>query len=182
MTRDEMIHYPEISGPVRTLGPVDVPSLIKSLQPYIEQQLIDKKQIALRKPEDWDGVGELRDSGRPLNVELYMSFNVWVDGTEVLQSIAADLGIKEFGRIRMLNLIPRTNYTFHYDPDSWRVHIPLITNEDAFMIVAGKLWHLPIGNAYLIKVKDYHSAMNAGKEDRIHIVFDWCDNLAGDTE
>jgi hypothetical protein len=182
MTREEMIHQPQETGPVRLLGPVDVGSLVESLKTYIEQQVSDRNQIALRKPDDWDGTGELRDSGRTLNLELLMSFKTWLPGTELLQKIAESLGIKDYGRVRLLLLGPRTNYTFHHDPDSWRVHIPLITNEDAFMVVAGKLWHLPIGNAYLIKVKDYHCAMNAGKEDRIHIVFDWCDNLAGDTE
>lgn len=182
MTRDEMIHYPELTGPVRLLGPVDVDGLNVSLQSHIDQQLRDKKQIALRKPVDWDGVGELRDSGRPLTRELFTSFTVWIEGTELLQSIAHDLGVNEGGRVRLLNLPPKTNYSFHHDPDSWRVHIPLITNEDAFMIVHGKLWHLPIGNAYLVKVKDFHCAMNSGKEDRIHIVFDWCNNLAGNEE
>lgn len=178
MTRDEMIHIPNTEGPVRVLGPVDVDSLLVSLKPYIDQQHAGKVQVALRKPEDWEGTGELRDSGRPLNLELLMSFKHWVSGTELLQEIAAKLGIKEYGRVRMLLLAPRTNYSFHYDPDAWRVHIPLITNDSSFMIVAGKLWHLPVGNAYLVKVQDHHCAMNAGNEDRIHIVFDWCDNLA----
>lgn len=178
MTRDEMIHIPEKDGPVRLLGPVDVDSLIDSLKPYIDQQIHDRKQIPLRKPDDWDGVGELRESGRVLDAELVMSFKHWVPRTEILQKIASNLGIRDFGRVRMLILGPRTNYSLHYDPDSWRVHIPLLTNENSFMIVHGKLWHLPVGNAYLVKVKDHHCAMNAGNDDRIHIVFDWCDNLA----
>lgn len=178
MTRDEMILHPQETGPVRVLGPVDVESLVESLKDYITKQISDREQIPLRRPDDWDGTGELRDSGRPLNLELLMSFKNWVPGTELLQKVATDFGVKEYGRVRMLILGPRTNYSFHHDPDAWRLHIPLITNENAFMIVHGKLWHLPVGNAYLVKVKDHHCAMNAGNEDRIHIVFDWCDNLA----
>lgn len=173
-----MVNVPQSTGSVRNLAPIDVDRLAASLQLYIEQQLSEKKQIVLRKPEDWDGAGELRDSGRPLNLELLMSFKQWILGTEYLQSVSDSLGVKDYGRVRLLNLQPRSNYSFHHDPDSWRVHIPLITNKDAFMIVDGKLWHLPIGYAYLVKVKDFHCAMNAGNEDRIHIVFDWCDNLA----
>ena len=178
MTRDEMVNIPTDTGSVRVLGEVDTNALIRVLQPYINQQLTQKKQIVLRKPEDWDGAGELRDSGRPLNKELLMSFKIWIEGTELLQDIANQFGVRDYGRVRMLLLSPKTNYSFHHDPDAWRLHIPLITNPDAFMIVDGKLWHLPVGNAYLVKVKDHHCAMNAGSEDRIHIVFDWCDNLA----
>jgi hypothetical protein len=58
------------------------------------------------------------------------------------------------------------------------VHIPLITNNESFVFVDGKMWHLPLGNAYLVKVKHHHLAVNAGMENRIHIVFDYCDNLA----
>ena len=177
MTRDEMIHQPQETGPVRLIGPVDVDSLVVSLKTYIEQQVSDRNQIVLRKPDDWDGIGELRESGRILNAELLMSFRNWLPNTEVLQNVAKMLGIRDFGRVRLLMLGPRSNYSFHHDPDSWRVHIPVVTNENAFMIVHGKLWHLPLGNAYLVKVKDHHCAMNAGNEDRIHIVFDWCDNL-----
>lgn len=180
MTRDEMIHRPTYEGSVRLLAPIDSDSLITSLQPYMDQQLVDKKQVALRTPEDWDGTGDLRDSGRQVNLDLLMSFKNWIQGTEVLQSIASTLGIREYGRVRMLNLAPRSTYSFHQDIDGWRVHIPLKTNDSAFVIVDGKLWHLPIGSAYLVKVKDHHCAINAGTEDRIHIVFDLCDNLVDD--
>jgi len=182
MTRDEMILCPTHAGSVRLLAPIDSDSLITSLQPYLDQQLSGKKQIGLRTAEGWDGTGDLRDSGRKINLELLESFNSWVQGTEVLQSIATALGIREYGRVRMLNLSPRSTYSFHQDIDGWRVHIPLKTNDSAFVVVDGRLWHLPIGNAYLVKVKDYHCAMNAGTEDRIHIVFDLCDNLAEDDQ
>mgnify|MGYP000850208782 CR=1 FL=1 len=91
-----------------------------------------------------------------------------VSGTSTLQSIATSLKIRDVGRVRMLMMAPKTTYSLHHDPDLWRVHIPLITNPDAFMFVDGKMWHLAVGKAYLVKVKHHHLAVNAGNENRIH--------------
>ena len=96
----------------------------------------------------------------------------------MLQTVAKSFNIRDAGRVRMLTMLPRTTYSLHYDLDLWRVHIPLVTNPDAFMFVDGKMWHMPVGNAYLVKVEHHHLAVNAGSENRIHILFDYCGNLA----
>lgn len=179
MNRDEMIHIPESNGSVRLLGPVDAIGLKMTLQYYIDRALNHNvKQQGLRWAGDFEGVSDLRyNEANPKKIGEE-DFVDWQSGTDVLQRIAKSLGIRDQGRVRMLMMLPRSTYSFHHDPDLWRVHIPLVTNPDAFMVVDGKLWHLEVGNAYLVKVKDYHLALNAGSENRIHIVFDWCDNLA----
>lgn len=176
MTRDEMIHVPQTTGSVRILGSVDTVSLVESLQSFIDKAQTGVTQQGLRWAGDFEGVSDLRYSTNPkkLGEEDFVN---WIPGTELLQSVAKSFNIRDVGRVRMLMMKPRTTYSLHHDPDLWRVHIPLITNPDAFMFVDGKMWHMPLGNAYLVKVKHHHLAVNAGSENRIHVVFDYCENL-----
>jgi hypothetical protein len=177
MKRDEMIYSPQIDGPVRVLGPVDIEQLKESLQTFIDKAHTGITQQGLRWAGDFEGVSDLRYSTNPNKIGEE-DFKDWITGTEYLQSIAKSFKIRDIGRVRMLMMKPRTSYSLHHDPDLWRVHIPLITNSDAFMFVHSKMWHMPIGFAYLMRVEHHHLAINAGNENRIHIVFDYCGNLA----
>jgi hypothetical protein len=178
MTRDEMIHSPQSTGSVRVLGTIDVDALCKSLFKFIEEANKGVKQQGLRWAGDFEGVSDLRYSEANPRKIGEKDFKDWIVGTELLQSVAKSFNIRDVGRVRMLTMSPRTTYSLHHDPDLWRVHIPLVTNPDAFMFVDGKMWHMPLGNAYLVKVEHHHLAVNAGNENRIHIVFDYCGNLA----
>lgn len=178
MRREEIVHTPESTGSVRNLGPVDVPSLIQSLQPFVDLAQTGVTQQGLRWAGEFEGVGDLRYSEVNPRKISESDFKNWISGTELLQQVAKSFNVREEGRVRMLMMKPKTTYSLHFDADLWRLHIPLITNPDAFMVVDGKLWHMPIGSAYLVKVKDHHLALNAGNENRIHIVFDYCANLA----
>jgi hypothetical protein len=178
MTRDEMIHLPQSTGPVRVLGPVDLPELSNSLTQFIIPALNGKTQQGLRWAGDFEGTGNLRYSDVNPRQITEDDFKDWIPGTEYLQSIAKSLSIRDVGRVRMLTMTPKSTYSLHHDPDLWRVHIPIITNPEAFMFVDGKMWHLPVGFAYLVQVEYHHLAVNAGMENRIHVVFDYCGNLA----
>lgn len=178
MKREEMIHSPQSTGSVRVLGPVDIDALKVSLQTYIDVAQTGITQQGLRWAGDFEGVSDLRyNDANPKKIGEE-DFKDWITGTEVLQDIVKQYKMRDVGRVRMLTMKPKTTYSLHHDPDLWRVHIPLITNPDAFMFVDGKMWHLPVGNAYLVKVEHHHLAVNAGNENRIHIVFDYCGNLA----
>ena len=73
-------------------------------------------------------------------------------------------------RTRVIKLAPKTCYSYHQDP-SKRVHIPLITNEKCFFVVADEVIRLPAdGNYYVIDTTKLHTFVNASFEDRIHIV------------
>ena len=177
MTRDEMINHPDTTGPVRVLGPVDVGKLIESLRPFVDNALGMEKQQGLRVAGDFHGLADLRYESNTRRLGQ-TDFADWVPGTEYLQLVAKSFNIPDTGRARMLMMFPKSTYSFHHDPDAWRVHIPLITNADSFMIVHGKMWHMPFGYAYLMQVQYHHLALNAGDENRIHIVFDNCRTLA----
>jgi hypothetical protein len=178
MKREEMINSPELTGSVRVLGTIDVEVLKSSLQKFIDIAQTGVTQQGLRWAGDFEGVSDLRYNDANPKKYIEEDFKDWILGTEYLQSISKSLNIRDVGRVRMLMMKPKSTYSLHHDPDLWRVHIPLITNTESFMFVDGKMWHLPLGNAYLVKVKDHHLAVNAGNENRIHIVFDYCVNLA----
>jgi hypothetical protein len=178
MKREEMIYSPQVDGPVRVLGPVDVEALKSSLQQFIDIAQTGVTQQGLRWAGDFEGVSDLRYSDANPKKIGELDFVDWIKGTEYLQSVAKSFNIRDVGRVRMLMMKSKSTYSLHYDADLWRVHIPLITNPDAFMFVHGKMWHMPIGNAYLMRVEHHHLALNAGMENRIHIVFDYCGNLA----
>lgn len=179
MTYDDLIHKPtSTSEGVRQLCEIDTQRLLIELDPFISKLGPDKKQIGLRWANDFEGVGDLRDAD--YNPKGYgpVDFKDWQPHTDYLQEIANELGIREYGRVRLLLMAPQTCYTFHHDPDAYRVHIPLWTHPNALFFVQGKMWHMELGYAYLMQVLHLHTAVNAGRMNRLHIVFDKCDNLA----
>lgn len=73
-------------------------------------------------------------------------------------------------RTRVLILRPKECYTWHKDK-STRLHIPVTTNESCFLLVDNTSIHLPAdGTIYEVDTTLYHTALNASRENRIHIV------------
>jgi hypothetical protein len=76
----------------------------------------------------------------------------------------------KLGRIRILKLDSRSTLSYHRDPEN-RLHIPIITNPGALMLVKNENYHMPAdGSVYFMNTKAYHSAMNGGSKARVHIV------------
>jgi hypothetical protein len=73
-------------------------------------------------------------------------------------------------RTRLLWLNFQSCYSMHFD-DSPRIHIPLITNPDAFIVFKkGIVQHLEIGKVYWVNTCEMHSAINGGEQSRLHLV------------
>ncbi len=73
-------------------------------------------------------------------------------------------------RARVMNMKPKTCYTYHQDW-SKRLHIPLITNENCFFIIDDKVSRYPAdGRSYIVDTTKMHTFVNASLENRIHIV------------
>lgn len=53
-----------------------------------------------------------------------------------------------------------------------KIHVPLDTNPDAVMTVAGESFHLAAGYAWEVNNNVPHGAFNGGSEDRIHFIFE----------
>lgn len=77
------------------------------------------------------------------------------------------------GRARIMRLEPRKCMSLHVDL-SKRIHLPVITNLDALMIIDNEIHHMPAdGSAYLTDTTKRHTALNASKtEERLHLLFD----------
>ena len=74
------------------------------------------------------------------------------------------------GRVRILLLKPRKCLSFHRDPEP-RLHIPIISQPGALMVVEDFCTHLPAdGSVYYMNTTKYHSALNGSEENRIHLV------------
>ena len=73
-------------------------------------------------------------------------------------------------RTRIMNLKYKTCYSYHQDLTK-RIHIPLVTNENCWIIIEKEVKHYPAdGNWYEIDTTKKHTAVNASWEDRIHLV------------
>ena len=74
------------------------------------------------------------------------------------------------GRVRILKLDTRTSLSYHRDPEA-RLHVPIITNPGALMIVDKEAYHMKAdGGVYYVDTTRYHTALNGGSEPRIHLV------------
>ena len=71
---------------------------------------------------------------------------------------------------RAMILKPKTCYSYHKDR-SKRIHIPVYTNEDCWLILNKRVFHTPAnGNYYVVDTTNMHTAVNTSQEDRLHIL------------
>ena len=76
----------------------------------------------------------------------------------------------KLGRVRLLLKEPRSTLSWHRDPEP-RLHIPIITNPGAHLVIDNRLKHLPAdGNVWFTDTRKYHTVFNGGEENRIHLV------------
>lgn len=76
----------------------------------------------------------------------------------------------KLGRVRILKLDSRTSLSYHRDPEA-RLHVPIITNPGALMIVDKEAHHMHAdGSTYYVDTTRYHTALNGGNEPRVHLV------------
>ena len=54
-----------------------------------------------------------------------------------------------------------------------RIHVPLITNPGADFTIGGETKNLLEGTAYEVNNLEFHSVINRGAEDRVHLIFDY---------
>ena len=73
------------------------------------------------------------------------------------------------GRMRFLMKPPRSCLSWHRDT-SRRIHFPIKTQEGCFMVIENEILHLKKDQWYLTDTMPNHTAFNASKENRIHLV------------
>ena len=77
----------------------------------------------------------------------------------------------KIGRVRLMKSDPKTCLSWHRD-SNYRLHYPIKTQEGCLMIIDNEVMHLEQSKWYLTNTTKFHTALNASKESRIHLVFD----------
>lgn len=74
------------------------------------------------------------------------------------------------GRMRVLSKGLYNCNSWHRDPEP-RLHIPITTNPGSLFLVNHHATHLPAdGSVYFTDTRGYHTALNGGETNRVHIV------------
>jgi len=73
------------------------------------------------------------------------------------------------GRIRIMNSQPKTCLTWHSDKQK-RLHYPMKTQAGCLMVINNEAKHLKKNSWYITDTTVDHTAINASKENRIHMV------------
>lgn len=74
------------------------------------------------------------------------------------------------GRVRVLSKGLYNCNSWHRDPEP-RLHIPVVTNPGSLFVVNHHVTHLPAdGSVYFTDTRGYHTALNGGDTNRVHIV------------
>jgi len=146
-----------------------------------EHNLHEHNQISLTSVEgnnDWTcSIGSILDL--PYREKLYSTINKSLEGTYIHKLIEEN---NQYYRWRAMKIAPHGTYSIHKDGQqnvtNIRCHIPIVTNDQAYMIFFGEnkdnknpnLYHLECGKIYEVNTTQYHSALNFGEEDRWHII------------
>ncbi len=73
------------------------------------------------------------------------------------------------GRVRIMKMSPRYTMSWHVDT-SPRLHFPIKTQTGCFMIIENEIMHIPENEWWITNTENYHTALNASNDDRIHLV------------
>lgn len=74
------------------------------------------------------------------------------------------------GRMRILSKGLYNCNSWHRDPEP-RLHIPIISNPGSLFVVNNHCTHLPAdGSVYFTDTRGYHTALNGGLYERVHLV------------
>jgi hypothetical protein len=73
------------------------------------------------------------------------------------------------GRVRLMNLKPKTCLTWHVD-DTPRLHYPIITQEGCFLVIEDESVQLPLNKWHMANTTKKHTAFNGSKSSRVHLV------------
>jgi hypothetical protein len=127
---------------------------------------ISKRGIFWTRDENYDEI----QVERHVNEEAYRIFEPLLMNTYFKNIYDVLSKHYKLGRVRILKLNSRTSLSYHRDPEA-RLHIPIITNPGALMIVDKEAFHMEAdGSVYYVDTMKYHTALNGGERERIHIV------------
>jgi len=168
----------------------DIDRLRKELFKFIIDNKFGFSTVSLRLPQgatDYISADEKLETGAidysnyhgesiPLNTTHNSKYLYW--HTQLIDSYISSLvpEIEKFcglniGRIRLGWLQPNSGYPMHCDFEPMRLHIPLFTNNLAYMIHDSNMYNMQYGKLYHLITTDIHTAWNFGKLPRLHLIF-----------
>jgi hypothetical protein len=121
---------------------------------------------------DWS---KLDENGNPTKLpQIYRQFEFtaisdYFKGTyfeDIIEIVSKKYSVC---RTRIMKSTPKTCLSTHSDPTR-RIHIPVYTNDDCYMVFTDTVYRLPYGKVYLADTTKTHTAVNASKQSRTHIV------------
>jgi hypothetical protein len=169
----------------------DIERLRKELFKFIIDNKFGFSAVSLRLPQGMtnyissdemletggiDSTNYLKDENAPSNVTHNKEYSQWhpdlIDSyTSSLVSKIEKLCGLSIGRIRLGWLQPGHGYPMHCDLEPMRLHIPLFTNNLAYMIHDHNIYHMQYGKLYHLITTNIHTAWNFGKLPRLHLIF-----------
>ncbi len=177
----------------------DIERLRKELFKFIVDNKFGFSTVSLRLPQgatDYISTDEKLEDGAidfsnyhptfenfPLNTTHNSEYIYWhpqlIDSyiSSLIPEIENLCGLN-VGRIRLGWLQPNSGYPMHCDFEPMRLHIPLFTNNLAYMIHDSNMYNMQYGKLYHLITTDIHTAWNFGKLPRLHLI---CSTYADDT-
>ena len=117
-----------------------------------------------------DSSGKEVQRENPIDETKYTEFVKLFEDTYFKEVYDTLIPKYNLGRVRLLWKMPRTTLSWHRDPER-RLHIPIVTNPGALMIIDDEVKHMPAdGKVWITDNTKYHNAFNGGEEDRVHLV------------
>lgn len=117
-----------------------------------------------------DSTGKEVQRENPIDESQYTEFVKLFEDTYFKEVYDTLIPNYKLGRVRLLWKMPRTTLSWHRDPER-RLHIPIVTNPGALMIIDDEVKHMPAdGKVWITNNTKYHNAFNGGEEDRVHLV------------
>jgi hypothetical protein len=123
-----------------------------------------------------DAINYLKDVCTPSNTRHNNEYLDWHPDlknsyTKLLAVEIEHLCGLHIGRVRLGWLQPGKGYPIHCDLEPMRLHIPLFTNNLAYIIHKDKLYNMKYGKLYHLITTDLHTAWNFGNLPRLHLIF-----------
>lgn len=105
----------------------------------------------------------------PIEEESFTGISTIFKNT-VFEDIANELKSRyKIGRFRVMISERSSCLSWHMDVQK-RLHYPLKTQKGCFMVVEDEVRHLKKGQTYIVDTVRMHTAVNASRENRIHLV------------
>jgi hypothetical protein len=125
------------------------------------------------KSDPYQGTGDSRLDHCPmygLEESDFTEFNPEFNGTvfeEIFKTFPHTIG-----RMRLMKVPAKKCYWMHNDPGMVRYHFAVDTNADCFILYRDHgHYHIPAdGVCYKMDTDEHHTAVNASRDDRIHLV------------